>query len=263
MDVSTLKDVIAVPASLFAALVSLITVGMMWAKRRHELSQVAARSHVALDVQVCPRAVKLPSGDVLLQTEVVVQNKSGSTFAVPAVYIWGRSLSVSASDGQTTLPTKVVDVNQLRNCFPLSDAVDATEKMRRTVVSLAPGETERFVRWDQVDSSFVACHPVVVMACMVYTGSWHLVGEQDGRFGVDGRLRAAWIDYMEERRKACDGGVPFGRRLDGRGTRILLLGDGSEDEPNTASFKEFLETVAGTSSFALVQLVDNGPATQA
>jgi hypothetical protein len=223
--------------------------------RRFQTIESSARAELSFDVELKSRVLVAPdSGNTqfraVLETRVDVRNNSRISGCIPAIYVSGRVLVKS---GSSKTIDAITDFAELDECVPLS-LVKNVAKLSNSIYQLAPDEVETFVRWDGLTESFVAANPVIVMNVELFGVVAEPVGEIRYPKYRKGKLRDAWIQYMNEAGGIRHNTIIFERWQPNKGidhvgfypgSRYLLsMIDPSEaDVENTRRFKELLTTM--------------------
>jgi hypothetical protein len=182
---------------------------LMLRKYRLQQLEVESRQHkseLSLNVKVTPRVFH-QGEEWFLEATIEVSNASAKTWCVPAVYVCARALVDKQRKADYEGKT---DFDDLPACPPLSTPLNRAY-LPNSIIQIAPGETEQFVRWDRLDKEFVLRFPVVVISAEVFGASAELLGEQHYPTLTRGKYRRTWLEHMAGRAQRGDCSVMFAR----------------------------------------------------
>ena len=193
----------------------------------------------------------------ILETNVAVVNAGRDTTCVPAVYVRAHALMD---------PTRIVgnddagfydsDFDALPKCGALSELRNLAA-LPNSIIQIAPGEVEQFVRWDWLGQGFVHRFPVLVVNVEVFGADHQLLGHWSKGGEGEGDYRPGWVDYVNGPDRADDRfhkAIAFSRAaptdpkvLDGsvrKGQRVLLTpGTSDIDVARIVQFRAVLDGV--------------------
>lgn len=234
--------------------------------RTYQLLESGARADLSLNIDVRPSVLKINERTSILETRIEVTNNSRKTCCIPAVYVSARALVRTGLEGDYLGES---DFANLYTCEKLSE-IRNVARMENTVIQLAPDETERFVRWDTLDESFVGRYPVVVVNVEVITLPSEFIGERHFPKFEEGKYRRAWLDFMNSEDGVRHSYIILGRLLPSQfseqlpievGRRYLRKPDGKPDVDNTQKFRRLLDSMVQWSRHVTVDLINAPPKT--
>ncbi|WP_437763780.1 hypothetical protein WME77_38160 [Sorangium sp. So ce764] len=148
------------------------------------------------------------------------------------------------------------DFDSLPKCGALSEPRNLAA-LPNSIIQIAPGEVEQFVRWDWLGRGFVQKFPVLVVNVEVFGADHKLLGQWSKGGEGEGKYRREWIDYVNGRERTDDRfhkSIAFSRASPGDssvingwieiGQRVLLTPGTSEISiGRTEQFREVLKGV--------------------
>lgn len=262
----------SLPPEIIAAILSVIATAIGAAvvlifnrrSRTFQLLESGSRVDLSLNINVLPNVFKVNDRTSILETRIEVTNNSRKTCCIPAVYVSARSLVRSGLEGDYLGES---DFKNLPACEKLSE-IRNVARMENTVIQLAPDETERFVRWDTLNESFVEHNPVVVVNVEVISVPSEFIGEGHFPKFKEGKYRKEWLRLMNEDEGSRHTYIILGRLRESEyskdlpvkvGRRYLRLLDGKIDSPNTAKFRKLLDSMVQWSRHTTVNLLNAPP----
>ncbi|MDC0683125.1 hypothetical protein [Sorangium atrum] len=209
---------------------------------------------VDIDVIECDT----PGGKAwILETNVELVNAGRDTTCVPAVYVRARALM----DPERNIGTDDAgfynsDFDALPKCGALSEPRNLAA-LPNSIIQIAPGEVEQFVRWDWLGQGFVQKFPVLVVNVEVFGADHKLLGHWSKGGEGEGDYRPGWLDYVNGPERTDDRfhrAIAFSRASPNdsnvsngsvkRGQRVLLIpGTSKIDVQRTEQFREVLNGV--------------------
>ncbi len=199
---------------------------------------------VEIDVVECESA----SGKIwILQTNVDVVNGGGNTVCIPAVYVHARTLISSRASDVSEAKFYTSRFADLPPCGGLSSPRNVA-RLENSIIQVAPGEIEHFVRWDRLNEAFVAEFPAIVVNVEVFGAPYELLGHWSTPVHGHGPLRAKWLNYMKDAQHEV---IIFSRATETKPLQNLEMGDrvllepttGQIDATNTKEFRAVLNGV--------------------
>lgn len=209
------------------------------ANKKHQLENEAAKSGLALNVTLAPKAYHEGS-NAIIETTVSISNPSSRIWCIAAAYISARAL-VSTHDQKHY--TGQEDFLDLPTCGSLSE-VRNKAYYPNTMILVGPGEVEQFVRYDRIDADLAKAYPVIVVGAHIYGADVSLYKKH----------RGAWLNYMniiESQAIAFDVFARFGydeapklKKFSAGNRYLRKLVDGvfMVDEENSMHFRHLLTT---------------------
>lgn len=187
-----------IPAVVMA--VTTITVaGIHLWSNRHDLWEREFRSDLSINILVMGKIIDSKvtgSSGTVVELRVEITNNSKHVCCIPAVYVRSRALYVQ-SISNISASTGRYDFDLLPECFPLTAPVNVA-RLPSSIIQLAPGETESFVRWDVVDRDFISKFPVIVSNVEAFGVAGDILGEQHYPRIKRGVLRNKWLEYARK-----------------------------------------------------------------
>lgn len=193
----------------------------------------------------------------VLETNVEVVNAGRDTTCVPAVYVRARALMDPERDiGTDDAGFYNSDFDALPKCGALSEPRNLAA-LPNSIIQIAPGEVEQFVRWDWLGRRFVQKFPVLVVNVEVFGADHKLLGQWSKGGEGEGEYRQRWINYVNGPKRTDDRfhkAIAFSRASPGdssvingpieSGQRVLLApGTSRIDVKRTEEFQEVLKGV--------------------
>lgn len=222
------------------------------------------RSEPSLNVSVDCRPLHLAIGKnglsrLVLETRIQIQNNGRETVCVPAVYVSARALVNEEIADQSENKFYQSQFEALPSCGELTELKNVA-RFGDSIIQVAPGEIEHFVRWDLLGSNFAEQYPVLIFNIEAFGAAQDLLGFGRNLPSGLGPYRRDWLKFMAEnhhRHEAklfdrCEEGFivegkSFGSDhsaiFDANDRVLLDCENGKIDEINSAKFQSVLRTV--------------------
>ncbi|MFO0755714.1 MAG: hypothetical protein U0359_04455 [Byssovorax sp.] len=188
----------------------------------------------------------------VLETRIALKNNGDQSACIVAAYAFARTLvdRNALTDGAARVYKN--DLYELPRCDELSEPRNLA-RIENSIVQLAPGEVEHFIRWDSFGSKFVEDYPVIVIGVEIFGAPYDLLGFGNFPKPFEGRLRKDWLSYMngESRQdKRRHETIVFSRAREastshnvGVGDRIIL--DPDTTQPDFGACTQFRDILKG------------------